>query len=165
MLNHTEVKLVKVGSLNTAFRKNANQKVALTISALYHAVVHGNVAFADDWQRTDATMLDAVLRPLFPMSYSNKDKKYSFNGVKAKEVQEHLNVEFQKEGFASFAEKVLAFYSANEKQTKKKELAAVDVAGDLEKAAKALVKKFMANGVSLDALKTAIVLAEKGELK
>jgi hypothetical protein len=39
------------------------------------------------------------------------------------------------------------------------------VAGDLEKAAKALVKKFMTNGVSLDALKTAIVLAEKGELK
>lgn len=165
MLNHTEVKLVKVGSLNTAFRKNANQKVALTISALYHAVVHGNVAFADDWQRSDATMLDAVLRPLFPMSYSNKDKKYSFNGVKAQEVQAHLNVEFQKEDFSAFAEKVLAFYSANEKQTKKKELASVDVAGDLEKAAKALVKKFMANGVSLDALKTAIVLAEKGELK
>ena len=164
MLNHTEVKLVKVGSLNTAFRKNANQKVALTISALYHAVVHGNVAFADDWQRTDATMLDAVLRPLFPMTFSNKDK-YSFNGVKATEVQAHLNVEFQKEDFSSFAEKVLAFYSANEKQTKKKELSASDVAGDLEKAAKALVKKFMANGVSLDALKTAIVLAEKGELK
>ena len=90
MLNHTEVKLVKVGSLNTAFRKNTNQKIALTISALYHAVVHGNVAFADDWQRTDATMLDAVLRPLFPMSYSNKGKKYSFNGVKAKEVQEAI---------------------------------------------------------------------------
>jgi hypothetical protein len=70
-----------------------------------------------------------------------------------------------REEFASFAEKVLKFYSANEKQTKKKELAAVDVAGDLEKAAKALVKKFMTNGVSLDALKTAIVLAEKGELK
>lgn len=67
MLNPTEVKLVKVGSLNAAFRKNANQKIALTISALYHAVVHGNVAFADDWQRSDATMLDAVLRPLFPM--------------------------------------------------------------------------------------------------
>ena len=164
MLNHTEVKLVKVGALNTAFRKNANQKVALTISALYHAVVHGNVAFADDWQRTDATMLDAVLRPLFPMSYS-KYKKYTFNGVKAKEVQAHLDVEFQKEDFPSFAEKVLKFYSANEKQTKKKELSASDVAGDLEKAAKALVKKFMANGVSLDALKTAIVLAEKGELK
>ena len=164
MLNHTEVKLVKVGALNTAFRKNANQKVALIISALYHAVVHGNVAFADDWQRTDATMLDAVLRPLFPMSYS-KYKKYTFNGVKAKEVQAHLDVEFQKEDFPSFAEKVLAFYSANEKQTKKKELSASDVAGDLEKAAKALVKKFMANGVSLDALKTAIVLAEKGELK
>lgn len=165
MLNHTEVKLIKVGSLNTAFRKNTNQKIALTISALYHAVVHGNVAFADDWQRTDATMLDAVLRPLFPMTYSNKDKKYSFNGVKAKEVQEKLGVEFQKEEFPAFVEKVLGFYSANEKQTKKQELAAVDVAGDLEKAAKALVKKFLSNGVSLDALKTAIVLAEKGELK
>lgn len=165
MLNHTEVKLVKVGSLNTAFRKNMNQKLALTISALYHAVVHGNVAFSDDWKRTDAVMLDAVLRPLFPMTFSNKDSKYSFSGVKAKEVQAHLNVEFQKEDFASFAEKVLKFYSTNEKQTKKKELAAVDVAGDLEKAAKALVKKFMASGVSLDALKTAIVLAEKGELK
>lgn len=165
MLNHTEVKLVKIGSLNTAFRKNANQKVALTISALYHAVVHGNVAFADDWQRSDATMLDAVLRPLFPMSYSSKAKKYAFNGVKAKEVQAHLNVEFKKEDFPAFAEKVLAFYSANEKQTKKKELSVSDVAGDLEKAAKALVKKFMREGVSLDALKTAIVLAEKGELK
>lgn len=165
MLNHTEVKLVKVGALNAAFRKNMNQKLALTISALYHAVVHGNVAFADDWQRSDVTMLDAVLRPLFPMSYSNKDKKYSFSGVKAKEVQEHLNAEFQKEDFPAFAEKVLAFYSANEKQTKKKELSASDVAGDLEKAAKALVKKFLSNGVSLDALKTAIVLAEKGELK
>ena len=76
-----------------------------------------------------------------------------------------MNIEFQKEDFSAFAEKVLAFYSANEKHTKKKELVAVDVAGDLEKAAKALVKKFMANGVSLDALKTAIVLAEKGELK
>lgn len=165
MLNHTEVKLVKVGSLNTAFRKNMNQKLSLTISALYHAVVHGNVAFADDWQRTDAVMLDAVLRPLFPMTFSNKDKKYSFSGVKAEEVQAHLNVEFQKEDFTSFAGKVLKFYSANEKQTKKKELSASDVAGDLEKAAKALVRKFLSNGVSLDALKTAIVLAEKGELK
>ena len=82
MLNHTEVKLVKVGSLNTAFRKNANQKVALTISALYHAVVHGNVAFADDWQRADATMLDAVLRPLFPMAFSNKDKGVSLDALK-----------------------------------------------------------------------------------
>lgn len=165
MLNHTEVKLVKVGSLNTAFRKNMNQKLALTISALYHAVVHGNVAFADDWQRTDAVMLDAVLRPLFPMTFSNKDKKYSFSGVKAGEVQALLGVEFQKEEFSAFAEKVLGFYSSNEKQTKKKELSASDVAGDLEKAAKALVKKFLSNGVSLDALKTAIVLAEKGELK
>ena len=54
---------------------------------------------------------------------------------------------------------------SHDKQSKKKELSASDVAGDLEKAAKALVKKFLANGVSLDALKTAIVLAEKGELK
>lgn len=165
MLNHTEVKLVKVGSLNTAFRKNMNQKLALSISALYHAVVHGNVAFADDWQRTDAVMLDAVLRPLFPMTFSSKDKKYSFSGVKAGEVQAHLNVMFQQESFESFAEKVLKFYSANEKQTKKKELSASDVAGDLEKAARALVKKFLKEDVSLDALKTAIVLAEKGELK
>ena len=80
-------------------------------------------------------------------------------------MQEHLNVEFQKEEFPAFAEKVLAFYSANEKQTKKQELSASDVAGDLEKAAKALVKKFINSGVSLDALKTAIVLAENGELK
>ena len=82
MLNHTEVKLVKVGSLNTAFRKTTNQKIALTISALYHAVVYGNVAFVDDWQRTDATMLDAVLRPLFPMTYSSKDKRYYFTPLK-----------------------------------------------------------------------------------
>lgn len=165
MLNHTEVKLVKVGSLNTAFRKNMNQKLSLTISALYHAVVHGNVAFSDEWQRTDAVMLDAVLRPLFPMRFNNKDKKYSFDGVKSEEVQAHLGVQFQTEEFSTFVEKVLRFYNTNEKQAKKKELTAADVAGDLAKAAKALVKKFVNSGVSLDALKTIIVMAEKGELK
>ena len=46
-----------------------------------------------------------------------------------------------------------------------RELDAAAIGVSLNKSAIALIKKFQANGVSLDALKTAIVLAEKGELK
>ena len=56
-----EVRLTKVGLINAELRKVEHKKLAVTISALYHAVVFGNVSFMDSWSRTDATLLDATL--------------------------------------------------------------------------------------------------------
>ena len=64
-----EVRLTKVGSINAELRKVEHKKLAVTISALYHAVVFGNVSFMDSWKRTDATLLDATLRALFPVRF------------------------------------------------------------------------------------------------
>lgn len=158
-----EVRLVKVGSINAELRKVEHKKLAVTISALYHAVIFGNVSFMDSWKRTDATLLDATLRALFPVRY-HKDK-YTFNADKAKAVQEQLGVTFQIATFEEFAAKVLAYHAASSNKVKAKELDAAAIGASLNKSAIALIKKFQANGVSLDALKTAIVLAEKGELK
>ena len=158
-----EVRLTKVGSINAELRKVEHKKLAVTISALYHAVVFGNVSFMDSWKRTDATLLDATLRALFPVRY-HKDK-YTFNADKAKAVQEQLGVTFQIATFDEFAAKVLAYHAMSSQKVKAKELDAAAIGASLNKSAIALIKKFLANGVSLDALKTAIVLAEKGELK
>ena len=158
-----EVRLVKVGSINAELRKVEHKQLAVTISALYHAVVFGNVSFMDSWKRTDATLLDATLRALFPVRY-HKDK-YTFNADKAKAVQEQLGVTFQIATFEEFTAKVLAYHATSSDKVKAKELDAAAIGASLNKSAIALIKKFQANGVSLDALKTAIVLAEKGELK
>ena len=158
-----EVRLTKVGSINAELRKVEHKRLAVTISALYHAVVFGNVSFMDNWSRTDATLLDATLRALFPVRY-HKDK-YTFNADKAKAVQEQLGVTFQIATFDEFAVKVLAYHAASSNKVKAKELDAAAIGASLNKSAIALIKKFQANGVSLDALKTAIILAEKGELK
>lgn len=158
-----EVRLTKVGSINAELRKVEHKKLAVTISALYHAVVFGNVSFMDSWKRTDATLLDATLRALFPVRFHKE--KYTFNADKAKAVQEQLGVTFQIATFTEFAAKVLAYHAASSDKVKAKELDAAAIGASLNKSAIALIKKFQANGVSLDALKTAIVLAEKGELK
>lgn len=158
-----EVRLTKVGSINAELRKVEHKKLAVTISALYHAVVFGNVSFMDSWKRTDATLLDATLRALFPVRF-HKDR-YTFNADKAKVVQEQLGIAFQLTSFDEFADKVMAYHASNSKKVKAKELDAAAIGASLNKSAIALIKKFQANGVSLDALKTAIVLAEKGELK
>ena len=158
-----EVRLTKVGSINAELRKVEHKKLSVTISALYHAVIFGNVSFMDSWKRTDATLLDATLRALFPVRY-HKDK-YAFSADKAKAVQEQLGVTFQIATFEEFAAKVLAYHAASSGKVKAKELDAAAIGASLNKSAIALIKKFQANGVSLDALKTAIILAEKGELK
>ena len=158
-----EVRLTKVGSINTELRKVEHKKLAVTISALYHAVVFGNVSFMDSWKRTDATLLDATLRALFPVRFHKE--KYTFSADKAKAVQEQLGVTFQIATFEEFAAKVLAYHASNAKKAKNKELDAAAIGASLNKSAIALIKKFQAAGVSLDALKTAIILAEKGELK
>lgn len=158
-----EVRLTKVGSINAELRKVEHKKLAVTISALYHAVVFGNVSFMDNWKRTDATLLDATLRDLFPVRF-HKDK-YTFSADKAKAVQEQIGIAFQLTTFDEFAAKVLAYHAASSDKVKAKELDVAAIGASLNKSAIALIKKFQANGVSLDALKTAIVLAEKGELK
>lgn len=158
-----EVRLTKVGSINAELRKVEHKKLAVTISALYHAVIFGNVSFMDSWKRTDATLLDATLRALFPVRF-HKDK-YTFNADKAKAVQEQLKVTFQIATFEEFAVKVMAFHATSSGKVKAKELDAAAMGDSLNKSAIALVKKFQAYGVSLDALKTVIILAEKGELK
>ena len=158
-----EVRLTKVGSINAELRKVEHKKLAVTISALYHAVVFGNVSFMDSWKRTDATLLDATLRTLFPVRF-HKDK-YTFSTDKAKVVQEQLGVTFKIATFEEFTDKVMAYHASNAKKVKSKELDAAAIGASLNKSAIALIKKFQANGVSLDAIKTAIILAEKGELK
>ena len=158
-----EVRLTKVGSINAELRKVEHKKLAVTISALYHAVVFGNVSFMDSWTRTDATLLDATLRALFPVRF-HKDK-YTFSADKAKAVQEQLGIAFQLTNFEEFAAKVMAYRAKNSEKVKAQELDAAAIGASLNKSAIALIKKFQANGVSLDAIKTAIILAEKGELK
>lgn len=158
-----EVRLTKVGSINAELRKVEHKKLAVTISALYHAVIFGNVSFMDNWKRTDATLLDATLRALFPVRF-HKDK-YTFSADKAKAVQEQIGIAFQLTTFEEFAAKVMTYHAASSEKVKGKELDAAAIGVSLNKSAIALIKKFQANGVSLDALKTAIVLAEKGELK
>ena len=158
-----EVRLTKVGSINAELRKVEHKKLAVSISALYHAVIFGNVSFMDSWKRTDATLLDATLRTLFPVRF-HKDK-YTFSADKAKAVQEQLGVTFKIATFDEFAGKVMAYHASNAKKVKNKELDAAAIGASLNKSAIALIKKFQAAGVSLDAIKTAIILAEKGELK
>ena len=158
-----EVRLTKVGSINAELRKVEHKKLAVTISALYHAVVFGNVSFMDSWKRTDATLLDATLRALFPVRFHKE--KYTFSADKAKAVQEQLGVTFQIATFEEFAGKVMAYHASNAKKVKAKELDAAAIGASLNKSAIALIKKFQAAGVSLDAIKTAIILAERGELK
>ena len=158
-----EVRLTKVGSINAELRKVEHKKLAVTISALYHAVIFGNVSFMDSWKRTDATLLDATLRALFPVRF-HKDR-YTFSADKAKAVQAQLGVTFQIATFSEFAAKVMEYHANNTNKVKAKELDAAAIGASLNKSAIALIKKFQANGISLDALKTAIILAEKGELK
>lgn len=159
-----EIKLVRVTQINAELRRVEHRKLAVTISALYHAIVFGNVSFMDGWKRTDATLLDATLRALMPVSYT-KDAKYVHNSAKAKDVQEKLNIQFQLCGFAEFTARVMAYYTTASTQVKRAELDAAAIGESLQKSAIALIKKFQANGVSLDAIKTAIILAEKGELQ
>lgn len=163
-LQGVEIKLVKVAQINAELRKVEHKKLAVTISALYHAIVFGNVAFMDGWRRTDATLLDATLRALMPVSYT-RDAKYVHNSARAQAVQEKLGIQFQLCSFEEFTVQVMAYYTTASTKVKKAELDAAAIGESLQKSAIALIKKFQANGVSLDAIKTAIILAEKGELK
>ena len=164
------VKQVSVKTLSSAFRKNNNQRLVLTISALYHSVVNANVEFISNWQRTDTTMLDATLRPLFPVAWTKGDEAkgtracYKFNKAKAEEVQTLLSVQFQTESFESFVTKVLDYWNQHSDKVKAKELTLEESQEAMRKRGKSLVKAWADSGIPLGELELLIKQAKKGKL-
>lgn len=164
------VKQVSVKTLSSAFKKNNNQRLILTISALYHSVVNANVEFISSWQRTDTTMLDATLRPLFPVAWTKGDESkgiragYKFNKAKAAEVQALLTVTFQTESFESFVVKVLDYWNQHSDKVKTKELTLEESQEAMRKRGKSLVKAWADSGIPLGELELMIKQAREGKL-
>ena len=164
------IKQVSIKTLSSAFKKNNNQRLVLTISALYHSVVNANVDFVAGWNRTDTTMLDATLRPLFPVSWVKGDEAkgtragYKFSKAKAEEVQKTLSVEFQTESFDSFVVKVLDYWNLNSDKVKTKELTLEESQEAMRKRGKSLVKAWADSGIPLGELEIMIKQAREGKL-
>ena len=158
--------LVKVGSIDTELRKVEHKRLAVTISALYHALIHANVSYMDKWERSDAVMLEPALRGCFPVRFDKKSSRYLFDANKAKAWQESLSVAFQSELFDTFAAKVLEFYRSKEQQAKQQDLEAnpAEVKASCVDSAVRLCKRFADSGVSLDVLASVLELARRGEL-
>lgn len=164
------VKQVSVKTLSSAFKKNNNQRLVLTISALYHSVVNANVDFVVGWTRTDTTMLDATLRPLFPVAWVKGDEAkgtragYKFSKAKAEEVQKTLEVQFQTETFESFVVKVLDYWNQHSDKVKAKELTLEESQEAMRKRGKSLVKAWMNSGIPLGELEILIKQAREGKI-
>lgn len=158
--------LVKVRSIDTELRKVEHKRLTVSISALYHALIHANVSYMDKWQRTDAVMLEPALRGCFPVRFDKKSNRYLFDGNKARAWQESLGVTFQAEQFDTFAAKVLEFYRSTEQQAKAQDLEAnpTELKASCVQGAVRLCKRFADSGVSLDVLASVLELARRGEL-
>ena len=164
------IKQVSVKTLSSAFKRNNNQRMVLTISALYHSVINANVEFISSWQRTDTTMLDATLRPLFPVAWTKGDEAkgiragYKFSKTKAEEVQKTLSVEFQTESFESFVTKVLDYWNLHSDKVKAKELTLEESQEAMRKRGRSLVKAWADSGIPLGELELLIKQAREGKL-
>ena len=164
------VKQVSAKTLSSAFKKNNNQRLVLSISALYHSVVNANIDFVAGWQRTDTTMLDTTLRQLMPVAWVKGDETkgtragYKFSKAKAAEVQKELNVEFQNESFESFVVKVLDYWNLHSDKVKTKELTLEESQEAMRKRGKYLVKAWADSGIPLGELELLIKQAREGKL-
>ena len=164
------VKQVSVKTLSSAFKKNNNQRLVLSISALYHSVVNANIDFMSVWQRTDTTMLDTTLRTLMPVAWVKGDEAkgtragYKFNKTKAEDVQKILDVQFQTESFESFVVKVLDYWNQHSDKVKTKELTLEESQEAMRKRMKSLVVAWMNSGIPLGELEILIKQAREGKI-
>lgn len=158
----TTVKFYKVNAIGKAVRALDTQRRDLTISALYHAVIHGNVSFLKGFSRADAACFDSTLRALLPVTYRKDGEFYQFDAKKLVNVMETLGVnrDTHKE-FPVFAETVLDYWNMYNQRTKEAELDAQAVHDKAAKAFPKMLDKMYSEGLTASEMETMFIMWKK----
>lgn len=160
----TTVKFYAVNKIANAVKGLDSTRRDLTISALYHSLVHGNVAFLNNFKRADTASFDTTLRQYLPVVWQVKGEFYQFNADKKARSLEKLGIVLPTDTvmpFEVFAEHVLNFWNMNNQREKQAELDAQAIHDNAAKAfAKHLATAF-SKGLTISEIETAVIMFKK----
>ena len=155
-------KLTAAGSIRKALGNIVEAKRNVTISALFHSLISGDISWATGMQRSDAADFDMVLRTLLPIKFDKEAGKYKFQAKKCYASAEKLGIELDtmrtdfkqadkqgREGIvASFYSACMALYNAEADKVKNDALDADAVRLQALGRVKNAIKKAKETGVS-----------------
>lgn len=165
---NTAPKLVTVKNVLTQLVKAEYLRRDVTIAALYHTMVHGNIAWAEQFTREHAALLDGALRQVFPIVW---DKGNESKGMKAHyrlakiEKRDQMRAEFgatREMSWEDFYELALAYWMKHEKEQKRKELSADDMKDAAIKGMARAITKWAEMGMAYDDILVMVERARKG---
>ncbi|UMW87783.1 hypothetical protein OY1_02 [Vibrio phage OY1] len=161
-------KLTSVKQIRTQLIKAETMRRNVTISALYHALVKSNVAWMDNWSRTDAAMLDATLRVLCPTKWVKPDASKGIKGhykrdtKKADEIMGKLGVN-REMTYPEFYPILEQYWLENSEKKKSEELTLDQKQGKLKGQMARLLGQWAEAGLSYGEVETMLKRARDGK--
>ena len=158
----TPVKYYKVNAIGKAIKGLDSTRRDLTINALYHGIIHGNVSYLQGFTKADVASFDTTLRQFIPVVWQKEGEFYQFDAKKLAKVVEALAVDKEAmKTFEVFAEHILSYWNMNNQRNKQEELTAQEIHDSAAKAfSKALATAF-SKGMTVREIETAVIMFKK----
>lgn len=87
------IKIIAVSQINKAIARSVEIKLEATVSSLWHSVVHNNISFLKDMDRSHLAHFDTVLRQLIAARWNKETGQYGMDFKKAEKTAEKLGLD------------------------------------------------------------------------
>jgi len=161
--HHSIVKYYAVGKVASTIRSVETTRRDATISALYHSLIKGNVAFLDGFTRADTAMFDSTLRTLLPVQWRWADAAktrgtYEYNKTKGAKVLAKFELAFADTTFEAFADAMLDYWMTNNQATKQAEIDAQTLHDNAAKRFQKQLEQAFGAGLTVSEIENAVIL-------
>lgn len=133
-----------------------------SISAMYHAAIHGNVEWATGWDKANASQLDACIRQVLPMEFNKDTKGYRYSKAKGAKFNETHGFVFGDTTFDVFYAKMRAYWDTNSIKVAAKTLSDEEKQFSKRKALAALLNGWASAGLTFAEVEVMLFNARKG---
>jgi hypothetical protein len=133
-----------------------------SISAMYHAAIHGNVEWATGWDKANASQLDACIRQVLPMEFNKDTKGYRYSKTKGTKFNETHGFVFGETTFDVFYCKMRAYWDANSIKVAAKTLSDEEKQFSKRSALASLLNGWAAAGLPFAEVEVMLFNAKKG---
>lgn len=163
----TLVKFYKVNAIGKAIKGMDTMRRDLTISALYHGLVHNNVSYMSGLQREDAASFDTCLRKFIPVQWKKEGSFYQFDAKKLAANLTALGLgapSEYKDDFDSFANIVLEYWNLNNAKAKGQELTDQQAHDKAAKQFPKMLESMYANGLTVTEMETMFIMFKQAHI-
>lgn len=163
----TLVKYYKVNAIGKAIKGMDTMRRDLTISALYHGLIHCNISYMTGLQREDAASFDTCLRKFIPVQWKKEGGFYQFDAKKLATNLQALGLADAanyKEDFDAFANIVLEYWNLNNAKAKGQELTDQQAHDKAAKQFPKMLENMYANGLTVTEMETMFIMFKQAHI-